>query len=113
MLAGANLSNANLSDASLVGANLTSTQLQGANLTNTRLIDTVFANVDLTDVVGLENCKHDGPSIVDHRTLQKSNPLPLRFPWGGAARSVDRLPAVAGEPSHPALFLLHQLPGKG
>jgi TIR domain len=27
----------------------------------------------------LEKCDHEGPSIVDHRTLQKSGPLPLSF----------------------------------
>jgi uncharacterized protein YjbI with pentapeptide repeats len=96
LLTGANLSDANLSDAALLQANLTSTQLRSANLTNTSLMDTVFANVDLTDVIGLETCRHKGPSIVDHRTLQKSGRLPLTFLRGVGLpdRLIEYLPSL-------------------
>jgi uncharacterized protein YjbI with pentapeptide repeats len=53
--------------------------LNDVNLTEAVLGETVFANVDLAGAIGLETCKHEGPSTVDHRTLQKSGPLPLSF----------------------------------
>jgi hypothetical protein len=77
-LTGANLSGANLRGASLYAANLTDVSLAGADLTDAGLWNTVFANVDLTGT-RLEQCDHNGPTIVDHRTLQKSGPLPLAF----------------------------------
>jgi hypothetical protein len=79
-LSGANLTNADLSGANLTGAaNLNGARLLGANLTGAHLLETVFADADLTSVIGLETCGHSGPSTVDHRTLQKSGPLPLSF----------------------------------
>jgi uncharacterized protein YjbI with pentapeptide repeats len=78
-LGGANLSDANLSGAQLPSAGLTRTNLSRANLTKTTYADTVFCDLDLTDVIGLETCIHLGPSIIDHRTLQRSGQLPLSF----------------------------------
>jgi hypothetical protein len=78
-LSSANLSGANLSDANLRDAILIDASLSGANLVDARLGRTVFGNVDLTGVTGLEQCRHDVPSTIDHRTLQKSGPLPLAF----------------------------------
>jgi Pentapeptide repeats (8 copies)/TIR domain len=85
----ANLSDVNLSDAKLLGAKLIEANLQGTNLINANLIEanlekawlgrTVFANVNLAGATGLEQCIHYAPSIIDHRTLQKSGPLPLAF----------------------------------
>jgi hypothetical protein len=75
----ANLSGANLSFANLGSSNLSSANLIGANLTGARLGETVFGDVDLSSVIGLETCVHEGPSTVDHRTLQQSGPLPLAF----------------------------------
>jgi uncharacterized protein YjbI with pentapeptide repeats len=83
-LSDANLRHANLRGASLGGASLHAGNLSGAilhaaNLTGAKLYNTIFGDVDLTSVIGLETCIHEGPSIVDHRTLQKSGPLPLVF----------------------------------
>jgi hypothetical protein len=78
-LAGAYLSGASLSGASLIFTNLTEANLINADLTQADLSNTVFGNVDLTSVIGLEKCRHFGPSIVDHRTLQRSKSLPLQF----------------------------------
>jgi uncharacterized protein YjbI with pentapeptide repeats len=75
----ANLSGANLNFANLFSANLSSANLSGATLTKTELAGTVFGDVDLTAVTGLETCEHWAPSIIDHRTLQKSGHLPLTF----------------------------------
>jgi uncharacterized protein YjbI with pentapeptide repeats len=73
-LRGANLRGADLSLAFLSGAHL-----GGANLTGANLFSTVFVDTNLTDVIGLETCNHDGPSIIDHRTLERSPSLPLSF----------------------------------
>ena len=40
---------------------------------------TILAGANLSNVTGLETCVHDGPSVVDHRTLELSGRLPLRF----------------------------------
>ena len=53
--------------------------LSEANLQGVVLRDTIFADVDLSSCKGLETCQHAGPSIIDHRTLQRSGPLPLAF----------------------------------
>jgi uncharacterized protein YjbI with pentapeptide repeats len=78
-LSGANLSGANLYGTNLRGAILTGANLYGASLIRARLGETVFGDVGLTGVTGLEQCYHLGPSIIDHRTLQKSGPLPRVF----------------------------------
>ena len=95
---------ANLKDANLSGADLRDTNLRHANLgrarldharlyrayfSNTRLLETsfagavlyetVFADVDLSSAKFLDTCVHKGPSVVDHRTLDRSAPLPVPF----------------------------------
>jgi hypothetical protein len=83
-LRGADLSNSDLSGANLSGANLTyanlnDANLNGANLEKAKLMRTSFGDVDLTGVTGLERCIHYASCTIDHRTLQKSGPLPLAF----------------------------------
>jgi TIR domain/Pentapeptide repeats (8 copies) len=83
-LIGADLGGADLSGANLNGANLSGAYLRDANLSRTDLTkvvlrETIFADVNLVSVVGLETCEHQGPSTIDHRTLQKSGLLPLSF----------------------------------
>jgi hypothetical protein len=60
----------------------------------------VFGNTNLTAVQGLETCRHDGPSILDHRTLARSWPLPLAFLRGcGLPEAlIDYLPSLLNEP---------------
>jgi hypothetical protein len=92
----AQLSGTDLTGANLMRANLRSAAMNGANLTSTILYETVFASVNLSGVVGLEACKHRGPSIIDHRTFQKSGPLPLSFLRGIGLpdNMADYLPAL-------------------
>jgi hypothetical protein len=78
-LSRANLSEANLSGAELHDTNLIGADLSKANLTRAHLFWTVFGGVDLTSVIGLETCEHRGPSIIDHRTVDRSKPPPLPF----------------------------------
>ena len=98
-LGDANLSGAKLTGADLTGANLNGADLTGADLTGAKLgadlsdgrdanmMETVFGNVDLTSVIGLETCEHYGPSIIDHRTLERSGRCRSRFFAGSACRT--------------------------
>lgn len=96
----ADLSGANLSKATLGWATLRATKLSGANVTEAVLLETLFADVDLANVIGLEACKHGGPSIIDHRTLQKSGPLPLAFLRGVGLPDalIEYLPSLLNQP---------------
>jgi hypothetical protein len=92
----ANLSGADLNGANLMRANLRSATMSGADLTGAALYATIFASVDLTGVIGLDSCRHQGPSIIDHQTLQKSDSLPFSFLRGIGLPDVliDYLPAL-------------------
>ena len=61
---------------------------------------TGLGDVDLSAVTGLETCRHDGPSIIDHRTLQRSGRLPLAFLRGvGLPDSlIEYLPSLLNQP---------------
>jgi uncharacterized protein YjbI with pentapeptide repeats len=104
-LSGANLSETNLSETSLRGANLSKVDLRrsnldGTNLSQAYLFETAFADLDLSTCKGLENCLHQGPSTIDHRTLQRSGPLPLAFLRGvGLPENlIDYLPSLLNQP---------------
>jgi hypothetical protein len=98
-LSEAELSGSNLSAASLSWANLSGANLSGANLSGADLHETIFANINLSTVKGLEACLHWGPSILDHRTLQRSGRLPLPFLRGCGLpdRLIDYLPSLLEE----------------
>jgi uncharacterized protein YjbI with pentapeptide repeats len=105
-LSGARLSRADLSSsllgrasllgADLSGANLTGVELSDANLTGAQFNETVLANLDFTRVTGLNSCVHIGPSPIDFRTLERSNPLPLAFLRGVGmpAHVIEYLPSL-------------------
>ncbi|MEM9502980.1 MAG: TIR domain-containing protein [Cyanobacteria bacterium P01_E01_bin.43] len=104
-LSGANLSGANLRDANLTGANLTGANLTGANLTGANLsdvlfIETVFVDVDLSQIKGLTDCIHFGPSTLDHRTLSRSGQLPTSFLRGVGLPDtfIDYIPSLFNQP---------------
>jgi uncharacterized protein YjbI with pentapeptide repeats len=99
-----NLSNANLSGADLSGADLTDTTLNQANLSGTNLTKatlghTIFADTDLSSVIGLAECKHLGPSTIDHQTLERSGSLPIAFLRGIGLPDtlIEYLPALFGK----------------
>ena len=99
-LSGADLSGANLVGANLVGANLLGANLLDADLSHAILQETFFTNVELNSVIGLDTCKHSGPSSIDHRTLEKSPHLPLAFLRGVGLpdRLIDYLPSLLNQP---------------
>lgn len=83
-LQGAILIGADLSAANLCNANLTETNLHNSNLNttclkNAILWETILSNLDLSKVDGLTECHHLGPSIIDHRSLTRSQNLPHEF----------------------------------
>ena len=94
-LSWANLSGANLRGARLIGANLdmadlTGADLQGATIINTKLNSTslsqavwgitIIANCDLTRVIGLDDIRHAGPSMISLDTLSRSKgQIPAKF----------------------------------
>ena len=88
-LIGSDLRDTNLRHADLRGARLNGARLNRAYISNARLenasfrgavlYETVFSNVVLDTAIGLATCIHKGPSILDHRTLNRSSGLPLEF----------------------------------
>jgi hypothetical protein len=80
----------------LRGAHLSGADLSGAKLSDAFLIETAFANNDLSSVIGLETCVHLAPSVVDHRTLERSGPLPIPFLRGVGLqeRLIEYLPSI-------------------
>ena len=103
-----NLSGANLNKVVLAEAILKEVRLDGANLHKAVLRETIFADVDLTAVKGLESCIHRGPSAIDHRTLARSDNLPLSFLRGCGLPDtfIDYLPSLLNQPiQHYSCFI--------
>jgi hypothetical protein len=98
-LGAADLIGANLRGADLIFANLTMANLTLADLTEASLFETVFADVDLTDTNGLNECSHEGPSVIDFRTLSQNDNLPLPFLRGCGLPDnlIDYLPSLRGD----------------
>lgn len=97
-LSEANLSRADLSGAELYGANLNGANLEGTNF-SALLSETILVNVDHSAAKDLKYSLHAGPSILDHRTLQRSGRLPLTFLRGCGLpdRLIDYLPSLLEE----------------
>jgi hypothetical protein len=87
-----------LHDADLSGANLSDANLNGSDATGVYLWETIFADVNLSNVTGLDQCRHGGPSTIDHRTLARSEHLPLSFLRGCGVPDmiIGILPALRG-----------------
>jgi TIR domain/Pentapeptide repeats (8 copies) len=98
-LSGANLSEANLKGANLYRADLFHADLSGANLSEATLSGTIFGDVDLGKTIGLGNCKHAGPSIIDFATLSRSENLPISFLRGCGLPDnlIEYLPSLRSE----------------
>ena len=98
-LSGAHLRGVDLREANLRGAHLIRADLHDAHLSEARLFETVFANTNLGDVQGLDACNHEGPSIIDHRTLAASGPLPLSFLRGCGLPDefIEHLPSLLNQ----------------
>jgi hypothetical protein len=73
------LSRADLFGADLREANLTEAELTEAKVEDAKLFRTILGNLDLSRCHGLDDCVHQGPSVIDFATLRRSGPLPLPF----------------------------------
>ena len=93
------LSYANFSDTDLFDANLSGASLRGlsgadlsgaadlsffagvseTNFAGATFSQTLLVDLDLGAARGLDEVQHFGPSIIDHRTLERSGELPLAF----------------------------------
>jgi hypothetical protein len=95
-LSHSNLTRANLNGADLRWADLSGANLTEANLTRARLYETILADLDLSHCIALDSCSHNGRSIVDIRTLQRSGQLPLAFLRGVGLPDtlIDYLPSL-------------------
>ena len=84
------LKNATLARASLVGADLSRSNLTGVDLREAVIGWTVLGALDLTQVVGLEQVRHVGPSTLGFDTARLSHSkLPVSFLHGcGISESV-------------------------
>jgi uncharacterized protein YjbI with pentapeptide repeats len=71
-LSGANLTGADLTSADLTSADLTSADLSAAHLTGARCFATHFVDVDLSEVLGLDDIRHLGPSFIGIDTIYRS-----------------------------------------
>ena len=96
----ADLTRVNLTGADLTGANLAKANFTGARFAGTVLFATIFGGTNLSETVGLDSCRHLGPSTIDHQTLFRSGRLPLAFLRGcGLPDSlIDYLPPLLSEP---------------
>jgi hypothetical protein len=104
-LTGVDLTQANLTAANFCGADLTGAILCWADLTAANLRDaaigsTIFGDTDLSRTQGLNSCRHLGPSVLDHRTIAKSERLPLVFLRGCGLpeQLIDYLPSFLNQP---------------
>ena len=95
----ADLANATLRAATLRFVNFHSANLSGAHLHEATFGETILGNLDLSGVQGLDRSRHRSKSVLDHRTLMKSGPLPLRFLRGcGLTESlIDYLPSLLNQ----------------
>jgi hypothetical protein len=95
----ADLTGANLTRAELVGTILINTILTGADLGEAALWQTVLGDSNLSSVKGLDSCRHIGPSIIDHQTLQRSGSLPSGFLRGIGLpeKLVEYLPSLLNQ----------------
>jgi uncharacterized protein YjbI with pentapeptide repeats len=100
----ADLQEANLRMANLSGTDLTAANLHGATFTEAdfgmaRFFETILSNVDLGGCKNLDAINHDGPSTIDIRTLQRSEPLPLDFLRGVGLpdKLIEDLPSLLGQ----------------
>ena len=100
ILSNANLSNADLSNAVLDGANLRQAILYKTKLQGARLFETILSNIDLSETIDLDKCKHEGPSIIDFRTLSLSRSLPQVFLRGVGLPDlyIDYIPSLTEQP---------------
>jgi uncharacterized protein YjbI with pentapeptide repeats len=80
----ANFRSSQFDEADLRGMNLQDSEaplvsFRSANLNDLELMHTVLSGADFTGALGLDQVKHNGPSLIDFAAVQRSGGLPLSF----------------------------------
>lgn len=96
----ASLEGARLSGAYLGGVFFYRSWVDGTDFSGCRLYETQFIDTDLSLAIGLDNCKMEGPCVLDTRTIQKSQKIPLKFLRGCGLPDVfiDYIPSLFDQP---------------
>ncbi|MEO7840409.1 MAG: toll/interleukin-1 receptor domain-containing protein [Anaerolineales bacterium] len=90
VLMGADLSGSDLTDAFLGEANLTGAILAKSKFSMAVVQNTIFGNSDLSDVIGLEDVVHGGPSSISTDTFARSKgKIPETFLRGCGLSDTD------------------------
>ena len=95
----ADLNDANLSAADLIWTNFSAASVTGTNFAHANCLTTLFLDLNLGKSIGLDECKHVGPSVIDFRTLSRSGNLPISFLRGCGLPDIliEYLPSLRGE----------------
>lgn len=99
---GTDFSGADLSEVDFTRANLTRAKFDGSIFSQT-----VLGNAVLSEASGLETCRHDAFSVLDHFTLRNSWPLPETFLRGCGLEEeyIRALPQLLGSPVRYRFFI--------
>ena len=97
-LHGANLSGANLNGADLLKTDFIEAVFDGTDFSGARLFQTIFGYSYLRKAIGLDQCQHGAPSIIDPYTLSRSGNLPISFLRGCGLPEpfIEYLPSLTG-----------------
>jgi uncharacterized protein YjbI with pentapeptide repeats len=87
---------ANLCHAYLALTEFRTTTVSDADFTGATFDGSSFIDTDIGSAIGLETCRHNGPSAIDYRSLQISGQLPIQFLRGVGLSDVfiDYLPSL-------------------
>jgi uncharacterized protein YjbI with pentapeptide repeats len=96
----ANLKYCDFSGASFYETILVGSDLSGSDLSQAKLSGAILGDVDLSCCKGLQSCTHQGPSTIDHRTLQRSGSLPINFLRGVGLTDnlIEYMPSLLNQP---------------
>jgi uncharacterized protein YjbI with pentapeptide repeats len=98
-LSSAGLIRTNFTNAFLYDTNLSGAFVKGAIFNKARFEETIFARTFLKHAIGLDDCTHFAPSIIDFHTLIRSEDLPAPFLRGCGLPDalIEYLPSLRGE----------------
>jgi uncharacterized protein YjbI with pentapeptide repeats len=92
----ADLSDADLRGCCLHRAVFRDTKLDGSIFTGAQLYQTIFVRCNLSSCIGLDAVRHEGPSVLDIKTIRISKNLPINFLRGCGLPDVliEYLPSI-------------------
>jgi TIR domain/Pentapeptide repeats (8 copies) len=98
-LRSAGLIRTNFTNAFLYDTNLSQALIAGSIFKKTKFEETILARTYFKHAIGLDDCVHFAPSIIDFQTLVRSKDLPVPFLRGCGLPDalIDYLPSLRGE----------------